>query len=528
MPPRPMAHWPLTTDGRDLCGGHAARPHEVEFRTIDGRPAAACHGRGYLEVPTVSALGTGDFTIAAWLHTAAVDAGGDLVSLWDPAARRGFSLTLQRHDGVTCAQPNVRHLAFGLDAGTEPRWQRYGRPGNAVMVCSLATCEGSLYAGTYEHEAGQTGHVHRWLGNESWEDCGLPTAANSVAGMAVHDGQLFAGSMRYNAEGSALGKSPNEAPGGEVYRLEHDGSWTDCGRLPGAAEVLALCSHAGDLYAIPLYTDGVFRWDGGTGWESCGVPGDRRAFALGTWRGDLYLASNNGPVALPAEQRRSAVFRYAGGDSWVDCGPQGDNTQTYSLVTWQGRLYAGTWPDGSVWRYEGGQSWTHAGRMGEEREVMPLVVYNGQLYGGTLPLAQVYRYAGRSDWSLVGRLDHTPEVTYRRVWSMAVHDGRLVCGTLPSGEIHALSAGACVTWDHELRAGWCHVAAVRRAGEIALHVDGQLVASKPAETLDLTSGAPLRLGFGAHDYLHGALADVRLHDRALEPVDLAELASGRR
>jgi len=526
MQPQPIAHWPLATNGRDVCGRADAIAHDVQFVTVAGRPAADFGGRGYLEVPASPRLGTGDFTISAWLHTAANDAGGDLLSQWDTDTRTGLNLTLQRHTGVTCAQPNVGHLGFGLDAGTEPQWHAYGRPGMAVMICSLATYEGHLYAGTYEHEAGQTGHVYCWLGDQQWQDCGLPTAANSVAGMAVHQGQLFAGSMRYNAEGSALGKSPNEAPGGQVYRLENDGSWTDCGTLPGAAEVLALCSHAGELYAIPLYTDGVYRWDGGTGWIPCGVPGDRRAFALGTWRGDLYLASNNGPVSAPSEHRRSAVFRYAGGIEWVDCGPQGVNTQTYSLVTWQGRLYAGTWPDGSVWRYDGGRDWTHAGRMGDEREVMPLVVYNGQLYGGTLPLAQVYRYAGGTDWTLVGRLDHTPDVTYRRVWSMAVHDGRLVCGTLPSGEIHALEAGHCLTWDHELRAGWRHIGAVRAYDEIVLYVDGQLVARKPAAALDLTSDAPLRIGFGAHDHLHGALADVRLYGQALSVEEIAALAAG--
>ena len=524
MLPEPIAHWPLTNDGRETQAALDTVVHDVTFRTIDGRPAADCCGRGYLEVPTGPALGTGDFTITAWLHTAAHDAGGDLVSLWDPATRHGFNLTLQRHNGVTSAQPNMRHLAFGIDAGTEPRWHAYGRPGEAAMICSLVTCAGTLYAGTYEHEADQHGHVYRWLGGHDWADCGLPCAANSVAGMAVHGGRLFASTMRYNAEGSALGKSANEAAGGQVFRLGSDGTWTDCGTLPGAAEVLALCSHAGDLYAIPLYTDGVYRWDGGSGWVHCGVPGDRRAFALGTWQGDLYVASNNGPVSVPPEQRRSAVFRYDGGQSWTDCGPQGDNTQTYSLVTWQGRLYAGTWPDGSVWRYEGGREWTRAGRLGEEREVMPLVVYNGQLYGGTLPLAQVYRYAGGTDWSLVGRIDHTPDVTYRRVWSMAVHDGRLVCGTLPSGEVHALETGACVTRDHELAPGWRHVAAVRSADGITLYVDGERVASKPAEALDLRCESPLRLGFGAHDYLQGALADVRIYDRPLGTKELSEAA----
>src|SRR5262249_58263461 len=108
---------------------------------------------------------------------------------------------------------------------------------------------------------------------------------------------------------------------------------------------------------------------------------------------------------------------------------------------------------------------------------MGMAVHNGKLYGGTLPLAEVYRYEGETAWTPTGRLDLTPDVRYRRAWSMALFQGRLFCGTLPSGRVHALEAGRSVSWDHELTAGWRHLAAVREGGRLLLYVHGNPLAS---------------------------------------------------
>ena len=75
--------------------------------------------------------------------------------------------------------------------------------------------------------------------------------------------------------------------------------------------------------------------------------------------------------------------------------------------------------------------------MGDELETMGMMVYNGKLYAGTLPLAEMYRYDGDKTWTRLQQLDLTPDVRYRRAWSMAVHGGRLYCGTLPwGGSLH--------------------------------------------------------------------------------------------
>ncbi|NUP99638.1 MAG: LamG domain-containing protein [Armatimonadetes bacterium] len=527
--PALLHHWPLATDARDLTGACHGEPQGVHFGVDGPSGLGAARFDGRSATISFSQAGrlpaTGDFTLCLRVRPAATldDPAGEFFSQWDAVNRCGLQVGLLAHSGVTCAQPNGRQLYAGLDSGTVPQVRPLGRPGNAVYVMGLCSHEGGLYAATYEAGAGEVGHVYRHDGT-TWHDCGFPGQANAVAGIAVCNGSLYAGSCRYDAGGSALDASTNQSPGGRVYRYQGGSEWVDCGELPGAAEVLALCVWRDELYAIPLYTAGVFKYDGAMGWVDCGVPGNRRAFAIGVHHGHLYVASNAGPVDAPRETWRSAVFRYEGGQSWTDCGPQGDNTQTYSLVTWQGVLHAGTWPDGSLWRHEGGAEWSNAGRLGNERELMPAMVYNGALYAGTLPLGQLWRYEDNARWSLVARLDQTPNVKYRRLWSMAVHRGELCCGMLPSGEVHTVRAGACVSDSAELGGGWQHLAVTRRGDELALYLNGVCRGTSTGADLDLTSDAPLHLGFGQHDFFAGDLADVRIYDGALDDDGIRQLA----
>jgi hypothetical protein len=61
-------------------------------------------------------------------------------------------------------------------------------------------------------------------------------------------------------------------------------------------------------------------------------------------------------------------------------------------------------------------------------------------------------------------------------------------------------------------------------------VDGARVASSASgpesPALDLTNGAPLRIGFGAYDHFRGSLSDLRLYDRAISAEEIAALAIG--
>ena len=526
-----VGYWKLAGDATDYSGnGNDGQNHGVAFDAEGpaGSPggAATFDGRStFIEVPDSPSLrfATGDMSISVWVKTEADldDVLGDIVSKYDPSLRRGLNLNIKHHAGVASNQTNYRNLHFGMDNGhIDAEWTDCGRPGNALLDYAMCVYEGDLYVGTFEAEADEAGTVYRYAGGTEWENCGSPDGSNAVTALAVYRGHLYAGTGFYRAGGSALPDSPNETPGGHVYRYEGDNEWADCGQLGDADDVHALAVYQGRLFALPMKSHGVFVYDGEATWTHCGIPGDQRAIALAVYNGGLYSAGNGS----------AGVCRYLGGEEWEFCGKQEDNTQTYSFAVHEGSMYVGTWPSGSVYRYAGGTQWENTGRLGEEREVMGMAVYNGKLYAGTLPLAQVYRYDGGDGWTLVGRLDFTPDVTYRRAWTMAVYQGKLFVGTLPSGHVLCLEAGKSATHDRALQPGWRHIAAVRAADQLRLYVDGEPVAqSTPfdAADYDISNDRPLQIGFGAHDYFNGAMARLRIYNRALNQDEVSALCGTR-
>jgi len=221
------------------------------------------------------ALGTGDFTLTMWLK--ADDMGdlptGDLLSRYDPATRRGFHLTLKTSSGVTSSQANRRHLQFGIDNNHASPWTDCGCPGKALLAFALATFDGSLYAGTCEPGPGQSGRVYRHIGGTNWVDCGAPDGSNAVTALAEHRGKLYAGTGKYRLAGSSLPESPNQTPGGRIFRHEGGTTWTDCGRLPGTEAVGGLVTYQGRLHATSLYRPaGFFRLEQNGTWTSLPVP----------------------------------------------------------------------------------------------------------------------------------------------------------------------------------------------------------------------------------------------------------------
>ena len=252
---------------------------------------------------------------------------GDILSKFDPATRTGLNFGTLNYAGVTAAQAHHRNLHFGIDDGLqEPSWVDCGRPGNNLRVYSLAVYNGDLYTGTFEWGADESGHMYRYAGGHAWEDCGSPDPCNTVASLAVYKGELYGGVSRYKAGGSALEDSPNKHPGGAIYRYTGDATWEYCGRLEGADSIAGMAVYNGELYAIPLYSQGVFRYAGGQEWEYCGTPG-RRMMSITVFKGHLYGAGNEG----------GGVFRYDGGTQWTPCGFQEGVTQVYSFAAYQGR-----------------------------------------------------------------------------------------------------------------------------------------------------------------------------------------------
>lgn len=547
-----IGSWDLAADGRDGSGHgrHATASGEVAFGPVgDDAPfarAARLRGTGRLEVALPAEVCPGgDLTVSAWVSAAAAPTTvlGDIVSWFDPRARRGFSLAFEH--GAPCgSHGNDRTAWFGVDAGTTPTFEDHGRPGRAsIMVSSLAAFEGALYAATWEGGPAPRGRVYR-LDGDTWTDCGSPWDANAVSRLAVHDGALYAGVSRVRAGGSGLDDSANQSPGGHVLRYEGGSEWADLGGLEGADSITALVPFAGSLYAAPGYSQGVFRLDGPRDWAWCGTPG-RRLIALGVHAGALYGAGNDhadpdSAIALTkagvvVAQREAAggggVFRYDGGERWTSCGMQPDTTQLYSIETWGDRMHIGTWPTGLVFRgqeleRDADARWEMIGRLGNETEIMTLGAYNGMLYGGTLPHAQVYRCDGDDAWRLLATLDQTPDVQYRRLASMALFGGRLFVGTLPSARVHSMRAGALASLDRSLEPGWHHLAGVRRGGSVTLFLDGEAVAAGSAAepgSLDgpiVPGGSPLVIGGGPRASFEGELAAVRLWARALEPDEV--------
>jgi len=549
--PDPVAAWSLAIDGRDESGHgrHATVRGEVRFgpSTDPGsvRPCLRLGGAGRLEVDAPEGMTAGDLTVAAWVNAATIPTTvlGDVVSWFDPRARRGFNLAFE-HGSPCGSHGNDRTAWFGIDDGSAPVLTDHGRPGEAtVMVCSLAAFDGDLYAATWEQGPSPRGRVFR-LDRGAWVDVGSPWDANAVTRLAVHDGSLYAGVSRLRGGGSGLEDSANQQPGGRVLRYAGGREWSDMGQLEGADAVTALVPFAGSLYAAPMYSEGLFRLDEPGRWTWCGSPG-RRLLALGVHGGSLYGAGNDhadvvGAIALTKAgvvvPPRSAaggggVFRYDGGERWTSRGLQPQTTQLYSIETYGNRMHVGTWPTGLVFRAsdldaEGEATWQPIGRLGDETEIMNLQAFNGKLYGGTLPHARVYRFDD-DDWTLIGTLDETPDVRYRRAASMVVFGGRLWVGTLPSGHVHALRTGAVASHDRSLPPGWHHLAGVRRGERVSLYVDGAEVAAAdapaPQGSIRPGPGTELVIGGGPRADFEGELADVRLWDRALEPGEVAAL-----
>ncbi len=523
-----VGHWQLQGDAKDSSGqGNHGVVHGVDLAAAGpgGKPRTAARFNGrddWIEVPASKSLRLGkeDFSIAVWVHTAKEldDVLGDIAGQFDPATGRGFHLGIANAN-VTTSQANYRQVYFGLGTGqTEGKWVDCGRPGKSVYAHALAVFDGQLYCGTCEPGEGEAGHVYRYDGNQQWLDCGSPDPCNAVAGLAAYNGKLYAGVSRYRLKGSALPESANPNQGGKVYRYDGERRWTDCGKLGDAEAVGGLAVYRGQLYASSTYSPGVYRYDGGQKWTCCGCgPQKRRIVALAVFNGHLYGSSYDG----------GRVFRYHGDTAWTQIGELPGATQTYGFAVHAGKMYVSTWPKAEVFRYDGDNHWTNCGRLGSELEVMGLTVANGRLYAGTLPLAQVYRYHGGTTWSLTGQLDITPDVRYRRAWTLAVFQGQLFGGTLPSGRVYALAIGPSVTWDRELAPGWRHLAAVREGKVLKLYLDGKPAATSapfsPADC-DIANDRPLTIGFGQHDYFNGLLSDLRWYRRALTAAEAAALA----
>lgn len=522
-----LAYWPLAGDAKDQSphGRHGKVFGDLRWAADDAGPSAEFNGHdARIEVPVELSprLAGGDFSISAWVRVdeSLDDVPGDLMSQYDTQQQRGFHLTLKTNAGVTTTQANFRQLQFGIDHARDSEWIDCGRPGNATLAFALTAFDGRLWAGTSHLGKDEAGHVYRFDQGQRWIDCGTPAKCNAVTALAEFGGKLYAGTGKYRFGGSALAESENTNLGGNVLRYDGDNRWTDCGTLPGVEAIGGLVVFRNQLYASSLYHPaGFFRYEGSARWTPMPTPGVR-VEALGVYDRRLYATSYDD----------GRVFRFDG-SQWTDCGQLGtadENSQTYSFAVYAGRLFVGTWPSGKVYRFEDVNRWTDVGRLGEELEVMGMLVHNGRLIAGTLPLAEVYEYDGNVHWRKMTRLDRTPEVQYRRAWTMAEFGGAVYCSTLPSGRIYAYQAGVSAMAASALPPEWQHVVAVKRDGKLRLLVNGKQVAESKSFDVshyDLNVEQPLVLGFGQNDYFVGRMREVRVYQRALNDAEIEALAT---
>jgi len=553
-----IGYWKLRGDCRDYSGhGNHGVNHGVDLDSgaFDGITA-------HVEVPSSTSLklGTGDFSLCAWIYTEKEldDVVGDVLDLYNPALRRGITLSINSSGSGYQGQGSDRHVVFGIDNARASDWQDCGRPGRTspYVSNSMLVHKGKLYAAITDAKNEKDWcHVFRYEGKQKWIDCGRVGAGRTtgVGPLVVHDGELYAVTWTYDWTRVKSGNYD----AGRVYRYAGGTKWIDCGQPSDNRTLNSAASYKGKLYVGGgPETWGVFVHEGENQWKASKVfpkQGARRLFphAMSRYNGKLF-------TAYPA------VYAFDGNE-WAYAGLPGplDTTpslQTHSFTVHQGKLCAGTWPEAKVARYLGGEDWQEFGRVGEDgTEVNALVVYNGKLYGGSIPRAEVCRYDGTSRWTSLKRFYSpdgwqpgppgkatTKQVNeWSRVTSLAIHEGKLFAGIgsctsavvdTPAdpanvlGKVFSMEAGRCVSHDDDLGPGWKHLAAIRERGLLKLYVDGKLVAQSssfdPAE-YDVSTGQPLRIGFGQTDYFAGRISEVRIYNQALTAARIRKLFSDK-
>ncbi len=362
--------------------------------------------------------------------------------------------------------------------------------------------------------------------------------------MVVHDGALYA------ATSSSHGEQKPDMDPGRVYRYLGGQSWEDLGAPGKNCRVNSLASFNGKLYAAafniyyskPAEPGHCYVYEGGKSWRECGeFQGWPHAMTVNDGR--LFAAYPHGQV-----------FAYDG-SSWKNLGnPHGslqECNQIHSLGVYRGELYEGSWPKGKVAVLRDG-NWIDLGQLGDATEVIALTVYNGGLYAGSIPRAEVFRLGADNNWTSTGRLFDPPgfepapvgsgakEVQdWTRASSLAVYQGKLFASTatcyremihppLPNearGTVYAYAAGAGVSLDRDLGAGWKRVAAVRRGSTLSLFVDGKLAAKSETHgaPLDVSNDKPLLIGTGPQAPFAGKIREVRLYGRALDEAEVLKL-----
>ncbi|MBC8877328.1 MAG: LamG domain-containing protein [Planctomycetes bacterium] len=550
-PPTLIAHWPLNGNTDDAVGPYRGVARNVTFGEGPGgaaQGAALLNGRdSWIEVAAAEPLDLGedDFSITVWVKPESPirSVFGSVLSKFDARQRRGVNLQIAGSSPAYNAMSDARHVQFGIDDGYLGPWEDCGKPWatNSHVPC-LIVFKGELYCGIADAEDPKdAARVFRWGGGKKWIDCGrLGNDPNhlSVQSMIVHRGKLYAGTGIWDwvrSRAGAEGKPP--AARTRVFVYDGGTQWRDLGQVGHGSRVLCMGSFDGELYAgLDSGAGGgrCFKHDGAK-WIDCGAPDGGNFESFLPLGGTLYAATHGN------------VYRYEGNQQWACIGKTPfEISQIHCLGAVEGKLHAGTWPQGYVLRHEGGEDWTITGRLGlpkdsrqrECNEVNDLIVHNGKLYAGVIPKAECYRYEADGQWTLLDSLASRPDWavansnSWCRLTCLTSFEGRLFAstgscrgravdvdseGTL--GRIYSLQTGQVVGYGHDIGSGWTHLAAVRQGRQLRLYVNGRLAATSQLAAdriFNLTNSQPLRIGLGAQGHFTGAIADLRWYRGTLD------------
>src|SRR4051794_17878537 len=226
-----VGHWKLQGDCRDYSGheNHGVN-HGVDLKrgAFDGTKA-------FIEVPASDSLklGKGDFTFCAWIFTEKEldDIVGDVIDMYDPAQRKGITLTINSSAGGYQSQGTDRHVHFGIDNARITDWQDCGHPNPAsnYVYNSLTVFKGKLYAATSGgKDEKDWRHVYCYEGGQDWTDCGQvgKVRAEGVGPLIVHDGNLYAVATTIDWTRVQTGTYDPA----HVYRYLGGIEWEDCGQ----------------------------------------------------------------------------------------------------------------------------------------------------------------------------------------------------------------------------------------------------------------------------------------------------------
>ena len=550
---RLVGHWKLQGDCRDYSGNEN---HGVNHG-VDLKRGAFDGVSSFIEVPAQDSLklGTSDFALCAWIHTEKEldDIVGDVVELYDPARRRGLTLSINSSAGGYQCQGTDRHVHFGIDNGRTSKFEDCGRPNptSNYVSNSLTVYKGKLYAATTDAQNEENWcHVYRYDGGQKWTDCGRvgDGRTTGVVPLIVHDGDLYAATSTYDWTRVREGSYDP----GRVYRYAGGTQWEDCGQPSDNRTLNSMASYQGRLYVGGgPNTVGVFVRSEDNQWKPSKLfpkEGPEHCFPHPMCRhnGKLYTAFP-GVHAFDGRQ-----WTYVGDPLYSQ---QNAMLQTHSMTIYHGELHVGTWPEAKVVALRGNDGWQDLGRVGKDgTEVNALAVYNGKLYGGSIPRAEVCRFDDASGWTSLkqfyspegwrpgvpGKASREEVKEWSRVTSLTVYDGKLFASTgsctsalqdAPAdvrGKVFSMEAGRVASYDDDLGPGWKHLAAIRQGDRLKLYVDGKLAvessALDPAD-YDLSTDQPLRIGFGQTEYFSGRMADMRLYRGALNDEQIQELIS---